>query len=139
MLTLIFLSNPLFHLSLSFSIWTVWKGRGKKYKNLNISTTEGAFLDKIKNIFCSFWKIIIWQNKKKNKQRTQALRCLAGFWVCFCTVADQRKWQNDIVSFVSYFCLGVGFFTLLWSFYLSIYLFIYFCRFRKKRQGHLCF
>ena len=35
--------HKLFHFHLSFWTWTLWKGRGKNYKNVNISRTKIAF------------------------------------------------------------------------------------------------
>ena len=47
---------------LSFWVWRVWKGRGKKCEYLQY---KKSFLDEIKNIFHSFWRAIIWWKNKK--------------------------------------------------------------------------
>ena len=47
--------------------------KGKSYKiSLKFFKNEKSFLDKIKSIFHSFWKAIMWW-KKKEKKSTQAL------------------------------------------------------------------
>ena len=48
------LRYKLFHFHLPFLIWTVWKGREKNYKNLNISRTKRVFKMKQKTFFIVF-------------------------------------------------------------------------------------
>ena len=52
--------HKLFHFHLSFWIWKVWKGR----KKIEYVENENSFLDEIKNIFHSFWRLIIWRKNK---------------------------------------------------------------------------
>ena len=54
--------HKLFHFHLFIWIWKVWKGRGKITKEY--LKNEKSFLDEIKNIFHSFWRVIIWWNNK---------------------------------------------------------------------------
>ena len=60
-----------FHLCLSLWIWEVWE-KWEKSQNFEYLKNEKSFLDKIKSIFHSFWRSIIWWKKKKQKQ---ALNC----------------------------------------------------------------
>ena len=55
--------HKLFHFHLSLWIWKVWKGR-KKIQNCEYLENEKGFLDKIKTIFHSFWRTIIWRKNK---------------------------------------------------------------------------
>ena len=50
-------------------------GKGKNYKNLNISRTK-SFLDETKNIFHSFWRAIIWWNNKRLIKNSRHKLCL---------------------------------------------------------------
>ena len=45
--------HKLFHFSLSFGIWKVWK-KGKKLEKFEYLEKEKTFLDEIKNNFPSF-------------------------------------------------------------------------------------
>ena len=57
--------HKLLHFYLAFWIWKVWKGREKILKFEYLEKGK-SFLDEIKNIFHSFWRVVIWwKNKKK--------------------------------------------------------------------------
>ena len=64
--------HKLFHFHLPFWIWKVWKG--KKLQKFEYLENEKSFLDKIKNIFHSFWRPIIWwKNRNLIKNSTHKL------------------------------------------------------------------
>ena len=63
----------LFHFRLSFWIWKVWKGREKNTK-IWISWERKELYRWNKNIFHSFWRVIIWwKNKKLTKNSAHRL------------------------------------------------------------------
>ena len=59
-----FMTHKLFHFHLSFWIWNIWRKKTEKFLKIEYVENEKSFLDEIKNIFCSFWRAIIWQKNK---------------------------------------------------------------------------
>ena len=55
--------------SLSFVLLNVKSVEREKLKNFEYHEKEKSFLDEIKSIFYSFWRISIFKKKKKKKSR----------------------------------------------------------------------
>ena len=90
--------HKLFQYHLPFWIWKVWKGRGKSTK-IWISWDKKSLLDKMKNIFHSFWRPIIWlENKTLTKNSGHKLSTL-------CQFSNHQIKLLCYFSFPSFICL----------------------------------
>ena len=87
-----FRHHKLFYFHLSFWIWKVWKGRGKKYKKWNILRTKKAFTMKEKTFFIVFEGLSI--GEKKTKIKKMADTSLTFFFeYCYFKKNQENFWN----------------------------------------------
>ena len=92
--------HKLLHFHFSFWIWKVWKGRGK-FTKIWISKKWKEFF-RWKNIFCSFWRAIIWWNN--NTIVDTSFKCLLDvFWTALPTNPSKSLWWSFFCKDSSWF------------------------------------